>query len=399
MFGDMIDDDLILQRIQHLPGVRAAALTATAPVMGGRIWMSTIDVRGYTPAPEENMTAKVNAVTPDYFAAAGIALRAGRVFGAADEAGTEPVAVVSETFARRFLAGRNPVGAVVDRGADSFRIIGVVEDARYSNLRNPEIPYLYLSSAQKAGTEAEPLVLLVRTAGAPADLAELVQREMLASGQTVVIRNVADMQTAINASLVRERMAAILGTLFGLLALALAALGLYGVIAYQVAGRTTEIGTRMALGARSSRVVWLVLRQSMVVALDWFRCGRAARYSGGSSAGHTVVRGAGVRSRDSRQCTARAHDHRHCGEPAARTAGDPGGSDDSVARIVISPAHLSGSKTLVSRNGRNGTAKVATSSRSRLGLEHSTSTIRCSCPQRKRDELRCDLCVPVATVA
>jgi putative ABC transport system permease protein len=273
MFADMIDDDLILQRIQQLPGVRAAGLATTAPVMGGSIWMSTINVSGYTPVPEENMSAKLNAVTPDYFAAAGIALRAGRVFTAADEAGTEPVAVVSETFVRRFLAGRNPVGVLVEQGDNRLRIIGVVEDARYSNLRNPEMPILYLSSAQKAGTAAEPLVLLVRTAGAPADLAELVQREMLASGQTVVIRNVADMQTAINASLIRERMAAILGTLFGLLALALAALGLYGVIAYQVAGRTTEIGTRMALGARSSRVVWLVLRQSIVLLVIGFMVG------------------------------------------------------------------------------------------------------------------------------
>jgi ABC-type antimicrobial peptide transport system permease subunit len=96
---------------------------------------------------------------------------------------------------------------------------------------------------------------------------------MLASGQTVVIRNVADMQTAINASLIRERMAAILGTLFGLLALALAALGLYGVIAYQVAGRTTEIGTRMALGARTRVVLWLVLRQSIVLLVIGFMVG------------------------------------------------------------------------------------------------------------------------------
>jgi predicted permease len=148
MFADMMDDDLILQRIQQLPGVRAAGLAATAPVMGGSIWMSTIDVSGYTPVPEENMSAKLNAVTPDYFAAAGIALRAGRVFAAGDQAGTEPVAVVSETFARRFLAGRNPAGVVVEQGDNRFRIIGVVEDARYANLRAPEMPMLYFISAE-----------------------------------------------------------------------------------------------------------------------------------------------------------------------------------------------------------------------------------------------------------
>jgi predicted lysophospholipase L1 biosynthesis ABC-type transport system permease subunit len=111
-----------------------------------------------------------------------------------------------------------------------------VNDVHYSNLREPERPLVYLPAAQFAGTQSEPLVLFVRTVGAPGDLTELVQREIRASGQTVAIRNVTEMANAINNSL-----------------------------AYQVAGRTTEIGTRMALGARATGVLWLVMRQSLVL--------------------------------------------------------------------------------------------------------------------------------------
>ncbi|MGH7467980.1 MAG: ADOP family duplicated permease [Longimicrobiales bacterium] len=264
-WAGMTDDDVALQRMQQMPGVHSAALTSTAPVVGGSNWMSTIDVTGYTPSPSEDVTVRLVAVTEDFFSTAGIALRAGRTFSAADLPGTEPVCVVSETFARRFLGGRTPAGEAVQIADWSCRIVGVVGDARYANLRAPERPLLYLPSTQIAGTNSEPLVLLLRTSGDPRALTDLVQRELRASGQQVNIRELVTMREAVDRVLIRERMAAILGTLFGLLALSLAALGLYGVIAYQVAGRTKEIGTRMALGARSSGVLWLVLRQSITL--------------------------------------------------------------------------------------------------------------------------------------
>ena len=272
-WANMTEDDVVLQRMQQLPGVRAAALAGTAPVFGGSNWVGTVDVSGYTPAPGEDMSVRVNAVTDDYFAAAGIALRAGRTFTDADRAGTEPVAVVSETFVRRILNGRDPLGAVVRQEASTFRIIGVVDDVRYANLREPEPPLMYLSPRQSIGEQSEPLILLLRTTGDPTGLADLVRREIIATGQTVDIRQIADMESAIDRSLIRERVAAMLGTLFGVLALALAALGLYGVIAYQVAGRTAEIGTRMALGARGASVLWLILRQSVALLATGFVIG------------------------------------------------------------------------------------------------------------------------------
>jgi putative ABC transport system permease protein len=264
-WASMTDDDIALERMQQLPGVQSAALTSTAPVVGGSIWMSTIDVTGYTPAASEDVTIRMVAVTADYFRTAGIALRAGRTFSAGDHSGTEPVCVVSETFARRFLGGRPPSGEVVQLGGSNCRIVGVVGDARYANLREPERPLLYLPATQFAGGTSAPLVLVLRTTRDARALTDLVQRELRAGLAQVNIRSVVTMTEAVNRALSRERMAAILGTLFGVLALALAALGLYGLIAYQVAGRTREIGTRMALGARGSRVVWLILRQSVML--------------------------------------------------------------------------------------------------------------------------------------
>jgi predicted permease len=268
-----IDDDLTLPHVQRLPGVRSAALVSTSPVFGSAIWLNTIDVNGYAPAPDEDMSARVIAITSDYYTTAGVGLRAGRAFNAADGPGAEAVGAVSATFAQRFLSDRNPLGAVVQMGESSFRVVAVVDDVRYENLREPERPVIYLPSTQFAGAKSEPLVLMIRTAGDPGALADLVQSEIRASGYTVNIRQIAEMQKAMDQSLLRERAAAILGTLFGALALALAALGLYGVIAYQVAGRTTEIGTRMALGARGAGVLWLVLRQSIALLTIGFAVG------------------------------------------------------------------------------------------------------------------------------
>jgi predicted permease len=277
--------DPLLNRIRALPGVRAAAMSSSVPVFGGNIWIERVRTNRYVAAPDEDAGAFVNPVTPGFFAAAGIALRRGRDFTPADREGTDPVAIVSETFARKYFPQGDAVGDVLHLSEcggpgslrerlcpeRSLRIVAVAADARFTNLREPERPLIYLPVLQQPRTDG--LVLSVRTAGAPVASAALIREQIEAVAPGLTPRRMLAMEQAIDEALLRERLAALLATLFGTFALGLAALGLYGIIAYAVAGRTVEIGTRMALGARRIGVLWLVLRQSVLMLAVGFAAG------------------------------------------------------------------------------------------------------------------------------
>jgi predicted permease len=206
----------------------------------------------------------VNAVTADYFDVMRIAVTRGRSFTDADHGDTPRVVIVNETFGRRFFGDTDTIGKRVGLcssdpcGAPEtlMEIVGVAEDAKYVALREGDTPMLYLHFAQQGQNLSE---IQVRTAGDPAAVAATIHRVLAAVDGRLAILGMTEAGDQVDASLTPERLIAKLAATFGLLALALAAIGVYGLVAYATAHRAGEIGIRMALGAEGGHVRRLVL--------------------------------------------------------------------------------------------------------------------------------------------
>jgi putative ABC transport system permease protein len=261
----------LFERARHavasVPGVGGASLSIVTPVTG-QGWNGTVEVSDVPPLPgRQSMTFK-NAVTPDWFRTLGTPLIVGRHFTDSDGTGAPRVAIVNQTFVRKFMNGASPIGHTVrDRGVPGLanndvpkEIVGVVADAVYRNLREPIPATLYVPMAQLSESFAVPAISLsVRStnAGSPALLSHSVATA-IADVNSALAVTFLPMTSLVNASLTQERVIATLSGFFGGLALLLAGLGLYGVTAYAVSRRRSEIGIRMALGAPPSGVVRLV---------------------------------------------------------------------------------------------------------------------------------------------
>lgn len=263
--------DRLLARAVTIPGVRSAALSAAVPVFGGRRIEPRIAVEGYTPGPDEKVSGWLDPVTPGYFATLGIGLRAGRDFSREDGVAGQQVAIVNEAFVHQYLRGRNPLGALVrsiGRGDTILmQVVGVADDARYIDVRQLPPPMIFVPLAQFARIPVighiPVLNLTVRTAGDDRATPAALRSAVFAEAPDLRISGPETVESAVDVALNRETLTAELATLFGAVALIVAAIGLYGIVSYQVARRTREIGVRMALGAGSSSVVWMVLRQAL----------------------------------------------------------------------------------------------------------------------------------------
>lgn len=258
----------LLDRLDGMPGTKAAGL-AVMPVLNGWEWDSTVTIEGYTAKQGEWVNPHMNFVSTRFFDAMGIPVIAGRTFDRRDEDGAQKVGVINEKFAKQYFGGGNPVGRHVGMGGDpgtklDIEIIGVVRDTKYEDMRKEMPIELYRPYRQVEFTLG--MTAYVRAQGDPAGLFPQLRRVVREIDPNVPVAGMRTLEQQVDRSLATERMLATLSAVFGLLATVLAAVGLYGVMAYVVARRTREIGIRMALGAGRPNVLWLVMREVLTLA-------------------------------------------------------------------------------------------------------------------------------------
>ena len=275
----------LIDRVNALPGVRSASLAAYS-LMSGNSSTSNISVEGYTPPPGQDMNIHVNVVGWKYFETAGTPMLLGREMGLQDTASSLKVAVINATMAHDFFGDQNPIGRRFGFGDDpkhsgDIEIVGVAADAKYSNLRQKPEPMVFLPVLQMRGDAAYVWELELRTAGDPRSAATEVRSALAGIDKGLPATKLKTLSEQVDDSLDQERTISQLSSVFGLLALTLACVGLYGVMAYRVARRTSEMGIRMALGAGSSDVLWMVLREALLLVLAGIAMGIPAAIGAG----------------------------------------------------------------------------------------------------------------------
>lgn len=254
----------LLARVAAIPGVETVSMAGRVPLGFTPLRSVKVAVDTYVPAEGEDLIVGTNEVGPTYFRTLRIPLRGGREFLESDTADSEPVAIVNETMAKRYWSARDVVGSYVRTGERSLRIVGVVADSKYRALTEDPAPHLYLPAAQNYQPR---MTLHLQTASDAGIVVPLLRAEVQQLDPGLVLSNVQSLRTHLGfATLVPRLSASLLGA-FGGLALVVAGLGVYGVVAFVMAARRRELGIRLAIGASSKSIGMLVIRHGLRLAV------------------------------------------------------------------------------------------------------------------------------------
>jgi predicted permease len=264
-------------RLASVPGVRRVSLSDMA-LVSGMMSAGGVSIPGMQGARTESSFMTVG---PGFFSTMGIRLVLGREIDERDASNSGKVAVVNEVFAKNYFGGENPLGRRIGLGKIEYEIVGVAKTARYNSLKREIPPVVYTPYTQRLRPPGQ-VVFELRTAGNPLSLANTVRRIVAEAAPRVPVFHVTTQSDQIDETISQELTFADLCTAFAALALIIACVGLYGLMAYAVSRRTNEIGIRMALGAQRSRIVWMVLREAMALCAAGLAVGLVAGRSAAS---------------------------------------------------------------------------------------------------------------------
>lgn len=263
----------LLEHLSAIPGVRSAALAATPPIENGA-WMSSVSVSGYTQRPREDMSTVLNRVSGDYFDATGTSIVAGRAIRPSDTASTLKVAVVNQSFARHYFPNGDAIGRMLTIDINEqgpWQIVGIARDTKAVGPRREAPRLAYMPLAQLVNERGERTmdsfawVIILRTSGDAEQEIPSLRAAVANVDPNMPILNVLTIRDQMENLMSHDTLISRLTTIFAALAVLLAAIGLYGVMTFNVVRRTSEIGVRIALGASGPGMQWMVLRESLVL--------------------------------------------------------------------------------------------------------------------------------------
>jgi putative ABC transport system permease protein len=279
----------LIRRVRDIRGVEMASMANSTPTA------PTSSAGGLVPLPSgERVRIPLLMVYPDYFATVGMPIVSGRDFATSDLGEQAPaVCIVNEAYVRKFVGAGNPIGRTCYTGRrarlqsttptqttqmESFQIVGVVQDSRYTNPRGETQPLIYMTFLQTSTGRGQ-MLLHLRVTGNPGLVVQRVREEVSAIDAAMPMFDVHTLEEEMNAALVQQRLVAMLSTLFGAVALVLACVGLYGLLSFTLVQRMSEMGIRMALGARRRDVVWLVVSDALMLVLMGIALGVPAAFA------------------------------------------------------------------------------------------------------------------------
>ena len=252
----------LLDRVRTLPGVESATLNRVNPFSYKVYSSAPLEIDGYQPAPNEQPTSEYNEVAEDYFATIGIPIVSGREFARTDDERSPPVAIINETMAAKYWPGKNPLGQRLKVKDRWMEIVGIAKNANYRTKLEPPGPFFYVPLRQNFGVQNS---LLIRTREKPGAIMNALAREVHALDPNLAPLPASPLQEQIDEMSYSQRLAVTLVSIFGAMALFLAAIGLYAMMSYAVSQSTRELGLRMALGARVTDLLRLVMSRGLVL--------------------------------------------------------------------------------------------------------------------------------------